>query len=143
VAVRPNVAVTEIAVGLQLEGVDPGLARQAAEQVSREDPIAGYARHELGLVEERRARPLQAALASAASFLSGGVWPVLGLLAPTRDAQSATVVGLAVAALAVAGALSADVGGASRRRAALRVTLGGGVAMGVSAVIGRLVGAVV
>jgi len=138
----PEVAVTELAVAIQLRGIDPGLARRAAEQLSIENPIAAHARVRLGLSDENRARPLEAALASAASFAVGSSVALLGMAAPAAF-QIPAIVTLALVALAICGALGAAAGGASRWRAALRVVLGGGIAMALSALIGRIVGVVV
>jgi vacuolar iron transporter family protein len=139
----PDVALTELAITLQLRGVDPGLARTVAHQITAAQPLAARLRVKFGITESTAARPLQAALASAAAFAVGAAAPLVGMLAgaPRRPVELA--VGFAIAALAGCGALAAGVGGASRLRGALRVVLGGSLAMAISALIGRLVGAVV
>jgi VIT1/CCC1 family predicted Fe2+/Mn2+ transporter len=138
----PEVAITEVATEIQLQGVDAGLARRVAKQLATVDPLGAYARVNLGLSERRRARPVQAALVSAASFAAGAVIPLLGMAAPA-PLRLTCVVGLALVGLAICGALGAAAGGAPRSRAALRVTAGGGVAMAISHIIGRLLGIVV
>jgi VIT1/CCC1 family predicted Fe2+/Mn2+ transporter len=136
----PNVALAELAVALQMRGVDPGLARRVAHQITEAEPIDANLRVKYGITESTSARPLQAALASAAAFSVGASVPLTGLLAPVPEQRLLLCVGLAFAALAVCGALAAGVGGASRWRGALRVLIGGGLAMALSALIGRLVG---
>ena len=140
---HPHVALTEVAVALQLRGIDPGLARTVAHQIASADPVDANIRVKYGISESTSARPLQAALASAASFAIGSVIPLLGLAAPTTAHRIALTVGFAVAALAGCGALAAGLGGAPPARGVARVVLGGAVAMTISAGIGRLVGAVV
>jgi VIT1/CCC1 family predicted Fe2+/Mn2+ transporter len=140
---KPNVALTELAVTLQLHGIDPGLARRVAQQITDAEPIDASVRVKYGITEALAARPLQAALASASSFAVGSVVPLLGMLAPTLPLRIAWGVGLALAALVGCGVLAGGVAGSSRTRGALRVVLGGGVAMAVSFLLGRLVGAVV
>ncbi|MPY96305.1 MAG: VIT family protein [Acidimicrobiia bacterium] len=122
-------------------GLDPGLAREVAHRLTRADALGAHARDELGLNEMTMARPLQAALASAAAFAAGAVAPIAALLlAPSAAARSGVVVFVTLVALAVLGALGGQAGGAPRGRASLRVTAGGALAMGISAVIGALVG---
>jgi VIT1/CCC1 family predicted Fe2+/Mn2+ transporter len=142
-AARPNVSLTELAVALQLRGIDPGLARRVAQQISDAEPIDASVRVKYGITEALAARPMQAALASASSFAAGSAVPLLGMLAPTLPLRIAWGVGLALAALVGCGALAGGAAGSSRTRAALRVVLGGGVAMVISFLIGRLVGVVV
>ena len=139
-AAYPEVAMTELAVTMQLHGIDPGLARLVAQQISRADPVGATLRVRYGITEMTKARPLQAALASAASFSVGAVVPLLGLLAPTSEQRIVLAVVFALVALAASGTLAADVGGAPRGRAALRVVLGGGLAMAISALVGLVVG---
>jgi vacuolar iron transporter family protein len=139
----PEVALTEVAVALQLRGIEPGLARRVAQQMSSAEPIRANVLVKYGISEATRARPLQAALASAASFAAGAIVPLLGIILGTSVTRVALALVLALLALGVSGALAAEAGGASRGRGALRVFVGGSIAMAVSALIGRLVGAVV
>jgi vacuolar iron transporter family protein len=124
-------------------GLDPALARLVAEQLTLHDALAAHARDELGLSEILRARPLQAALASAGSFGLGALVPILAvLLSPAGQITISTILA-ALVSLATLGALSASAGGASRRRGALRMLIWGSLAMGLTAGVGRLFGAVV
>jgi VIT1/CCC1 family predicted Fe2+/Mn2+ transporter len=142
-AARPNVALTELAVVLQLHGIDPGLARRVAEQITLAQPIEASVRVKYGITEALAARPLQAALASATSFAVGSAIPLLGMLAPTLPLRIGWGVGLALLALVGCGTLAGGAAGSSRSRSAMRVVLGGSLAMAVSFLLGRLVGVVV
>jgi vacuolar iron transporter family protein len=130
--------------GIYMErGLSRELARQVAEQLTLHDALGAHARDELGITEALRARPIQAALASAGSFCLGALCPVLMiLLSPAGQiAQATTVVALIV--LAALGALAAHAGGAPIWRAAARMLLWGALALGLTALVGRLFGAVV
>jgi vacuolar iron transporter family protein len=140
---HPNVALTELAVTLQLHGIDPGLARKVAQQITAAEPIGASVRVKYGITEALSAKPLQAALASALSFAVGSSIPLLGMLASTPTSRIAWGVGLALMALVGCGILAGGAAGSSRTRAAIRVVLGGSLAMAVSSLLGRLVGAVV
>jgi VIT1/CCC1 family predicted Fe2+/Mn2+ transporter len=124
-------------------GLDAALARQVADQLMAHDALGAHARDELGISETTRARPIQAALASAASFAVGAAMPlIVTTLAPT------TVLLIAVSAtsllfLALLGAVAAHAGGAAMLPGALRVTFWGALAMGVTTGIGALFGTVV
>ena len=123
-------------------GLDRDLARKVAEQLSARDLLRTHLRDELGFSDAHRARPLQAALVSAASFASLAICPIVGfVLAPTR-VRVETVAAVSLAALAALGALGAGLGGAPRLRGAVRVLVGGGLAMAASAAIGRFLGLV-
>jgi VIT1/CCC1 family predicted Fe2+/Mn2+ transporter len=142
-ATHPNVALGELAIALQMRGIDPGLARTVATQIMAVDPVDANVRVKYGISEMTEARPLQAALASAASFATGSLVPMLGLCADSTTHRMALAAGLAFLALAGCGMLAAGLGGASRVRGALRVVVGGAIAMAVASGIGRLVGIVV
>jgi vacuolar iron transporter family protein len=124
-------------------GLTPELAAQVTEQLMAHDALGAHARDELGLSEITTARPLQAALASAAAFALGAILPVVVVaLAPT-DRITVLVTGSALVLLAVLGAVAAKVGGASTTRGALRVAFWGVLAMGASALVGRVFGTTV
>jgi VIT1/CCC1 family predicted Fe2+/Mn2+ transporter len=119
-------------------GLDPNLARQVAEQLSNKDALAAHARDELGISKVMRAQPVQAALASAASFSAGAAIPLLaGALAPVA-VSVATVYGTSLAFLVVLGAVGAKAGGAPLLPASLRVTFWGALAMAITAGIGMM-----
>lgn len=131
-------------VGIYVErGLTRELAERVATQLAAHNALEAHARDELGLFEVTRARPLQAALASAAAFVVGAAPPlVLVMLLPV--ALFGSVVTLVTLGLLLAlGALAAKLGGAPVIRGALRVALWGALAMAATALVGRLFGAVV
>jgi vacuolar iron transporter family protein len=129
---------TAIYVG---RGLDQLLARQVADQLMAHDALAAHARDELGISKELRARPIQAALASAASFTVGAGMPLLvTALAPETTLLIAVPV-TSLLFLALLGALAARVGGAPMVPGALRVTFWGAFAMGITSGVGAIFGA--
>jgi VIT1/CCC1 family predicted Fe2+/Mn2+ transporter len=124
-------------------GLDPVLAKQVAQQLMVHDAIGAHARDELGISEASRARPIQAALASAGSFAIGAVMPLLvaTLASPARVIP--LVAGSSLLFLALLGGLAARAGGAGVMVGALRVTFWGALAMAVTAGVGSLFGTVV
>jgi len=121
-------------------GLDPRLASEVARQLAAKDALAAHARDELGFTEMLRARPIQAALASAAAFAAGAALPlVTALLAPPAVVMT-VVAALSLVFLAVLGAIAARVGGAGVAKGALRVTFWGAIAMAITAAIGRAFG---
>ena len=124
-------------------GLSPQLAGQVATELMAHDALGAHARDELGLSELTLARPLQAALASAASFAAGAALPLLVVLLLPITAVVPATIGASLILLGALGALAARLGGAPPVRGMLRVTFWGAVAMGVTALIGRLFGTVV
>ncbi|TLU57718.1 MAG: VIT family protein [Chlorobium sp.] len=124
-------------------GLDKALARQVAEALMMKDALGAHIRDELGITETLRARPIQAAFASAISFIAGAVIPILAvLLAPSgRVAEVSSLTALVT--LVVLGGTAAYAGGAPVLKGALRVAFWGVLAMGLTAGVGRLFGAVV
>lgn len=122
-------------------GLSRDLAIQVADQLTAHDALGAHARDELGIYATTRARPVQAAVTSAASFAAGAAPPAfLAALLPTAD-LTVGVVGVTLGLLLVLGGTAARLGGASLIRGALRVALWGTAAMGCTAVVGRLFGA--
>jgi VIT1/CCC1 family predicted Fe2+/Mn2+ transporter len=142
-AASPEAEHAELA-GLYVgRGVSPELANQVAAELMKHDALGAHARDELGIHEMTRARPIQAAVASAAAFTVGALPPaVLAALLPAA-ALTPGIVGVTLALLVVLGGVAAHLGGASLARGALRVAFWGAVAMGCTAAVGRLFGAVV
>jgi VIT1/CCC1 family predicted Fe2+/Mn2+ transporter len=123
-------------------GLTPDLAKQVALQLMAHDALGAHARDELGISEIGRARPLQAAGASAVAFALGAALP-LGLVLVVRfDLLIPAVAAASIAFLALLGGLAAYTGGAKMWRGALRVTLWSALAMALTAAIGRLAGGV-
>ena len=123
-------------------GLDPALARQVAEQLMGHDALAAHARDELGISEALAARPVQAALASAATFAIGAALPLLAALLAPQASLALVVSGSSLAFLAALGALAARAGGAPLLASSARVTFWGALAMGLTAGVGALFGAV-
>jgi VIT1/CCC1 family predicted Fe2+/Mn2+ transporter len=142
-ATAPEAERAELAGTYMGRGVRRDLAVQVAEQLMAHDALGAHARDELGIHAMTRARPIQAAVTSAASFALGAAPPVL--LAELLPAGVLTlgVVAVSLGLLLVLGGAAARLGGASLTRGALRVAFWGAVAMGCTAAVGRLFGAVV
>ena len=124
-------------------GLDPALAAQVAVQLTAHDALGAHARDELGISATLSARPVQAALASAASFAVGAVLPLAVALVAPRSLLLALVGGLSLVFLAILGALAARAGGAPMARAAWRVSFWGALAMGLTAAVGAVFGTAV
>lgn len=127
----------------QRRGLDENLANQVAVQLMQHDALAAHARDELGIAEGMSARPLQASLASAATFAVGAVLPLLAVLAAPEQRIALWVSVASLLALALLGILSARVGGARAWVASGRIVFWGALAMGLTALVGRWFGAVV
>jgi len=133
----------ELAAIYVTRGLKPMLAKEVAEQLMVHDALGAHARDELGISEALRARPIQAALASAASFAVGAVLPLgVSLLAPAARLIP-LVAGTSLVFLALLGGLAARAGGAGVTVGAARVTFWGALAMAVTAGVGTLFGTVV
>lgn len=139
----PEDELHELAAIYESRGMTPGTALQAAREVTEQDALAAHLRDELGLSEVLAANPLQAALASAATFSLAAAVPLLAAVFAPGGAVIATVLAAVVLALALLGALGAWAGRAPLGRAVLRVVLGGIFALAVTAGIGKLFGVAV
>jgi VIT1/CCC1 family predicted Fe2+/Mn2+ transporter len=124
-------------------GLKPALGKQVAEQLMAHDALGAHALDELGISDSSRARPVQAALASAASFAVGALMPLLVTVLAPEAGLIAIVSGSSLVLLALLGGLSARAGGAGVMIGAIRVTFWGGLAMALTAGIGWLFGTVV
>ena len=124
-------------------GLADELAAQVAEQLMAHDALGSHARDELGLSETHRARPIQAAIASAATFAAGAALPVTLVSVAPMAGIIAVVAGGSLASLALLGMIAARAGGASAARGAARVTFWGALAMAATAGIGYAFDAVV
>jgi VIT1/CCC1 family predicted Fe2+/Mn2+ transporter len=132
----------ELAAIYVARGLDRALAMQVAQQLMAHDAIGAHARDELGMSETARARPIQAALASAGSFAVGAGMPLLVTVLGPRAVLIPLVAGTSLLFLALLGGLAAWAGGASVLVGATRVTFWGALAMVVTACAGALFGAV-
>jgi len=124
-------------------GLDLELARQVAGQLMKHDALGAHARDELGITETLKARPVQAALASASSFAVGAVLPLGVVFLAPQNTLMAWLSASSLAFLALLGALAARAGGARMVNGAWRVTFWGALAMAATALVGRAFGAVV
>lgn len=124
-------------------GVEPALARQVAQQLMAHNALAAHARDELGISETMSARPVQAALASAASFAVGAAMPLITVLLAPEPSLVLAVSVTSLIFLAVLGILAAWAGGAPIVRSTLRVTFWGALAMALTALVGSLFGTTV
>ncbi|MEI9940641.1 MAG: VIT family protein [Pseudomonadota bacterium] len=137
---RPRAELDELTMIYVQRGLDPELARRVAEQLSAQDRLGAHLRDELGIDQRALSKPLQAAWISALSFASFATLPILALLASPASLRMPAVAGLSLVSLGLLGALGARLGGAPIARAALRVCLGGSLAMAVTAAIGKILG---
>jgi len=136
----PRGEARELAAIYIKRGLSAALAKEVAAALMAKDALAAHARDELGITEVSTANPVQAALASAASFVSGGVWPVVAVLFAPPASVIFAVVAVALVVLAALGAAGARTGGAKIGRAIIRVVFWGALAMAITAAVGHLFG---
>ena len=119
-----------------------GLTRKTAELVAKElhehDALGAHLRDELGQHEVTKARPMQAAIASALSFTAGGAIPLLGALAPSLGEKAFSIVGITMLGLIIAGVISAKTAGSSVIRTTARILFGGILGMAITALVGQV-----
>ena len=139
----PRAELNELAGIYVKRGVDKALALQVAGQLMAKDALGAHAHDELGISEITTARPVQAALTSAATFSTGAAMPLLMVVVSPADMLVPMVSAASLAFLALLGAIGAKAGGANILRATLRVTFWGALAMALTAGIGKLFGTVV
>jgi VIT1/CCC1 family predicted Fe2+/Mn2+ transporter len=137
---QPQAELHELAMIYVKRGLDKDLAMKVAEQLSEHDRLGAHMRDELGIDQTALARPMQAAWISAVSFVSFALIPVAALLIAPAAFRIHVIAVLSLICLAALGAFGGYLGGAPIGRAALRVTLGGVLAMAVTAIIGRMLG---
>jgi VIT1/CCC1 family predicted Fe2+/Mn2+ transporter len=142
-AANPEFERRELARIYVKRGLDESLARQVAEQLMEHDPLGAHARDELGLSATHTARPVQAALASAATFAVGAALPLLAVVIAPPTLTMPSVAGSSLFFLALLGCVAARAGGANMIVSAVRVTFWGTLAMALTAGVGSLFGAVV
>lgn len=139
----PEAELAELAGIYRTRGLSKELALEVAKQLSAHDELAAHLRDELGIEEQSRARPLQAAWISAVSFALFAMLPILALLIAPEHHRMEMIAAITLASLALLGAIGGKLGGASMTRASVRVTIGGALAMAVTAGIGHLLGVTV
>jgi VIT1/CCC1 family predicted Fe2+/Mn2+ transporter len=136
----PAAELRELAGIYVRRGLEPELAQQVAEQLTKHDALGAHARDELGILPAHVARPVQAAFASAASFAVGAALPLLAVLLLPPPHLMKVVPATSLACLALLGAIAARVGGANMALGAARVTFWGAAAMAATAGVGSLFG---
>lgn len=139
---HPEFEIQELAEIYQGRGVEPVLARQVVEQLMAHDALEAHARDEIGISANGGAQPVQAALSSAATFTVGAVLPLLLAWMVPIDYLITLVALFSLVFLAMLGAIAARVGGASMLIGAARVVFWGGLAMALTAGVGKLFGVV-
>ena len=142
-AATPDLELRELQGIYVKRGLDAGTALEVARQLTAHDALGAHARDELGFSDTMSARPVQAALASAATFSVGAALPLVTAALIPFGSLIVAVSGLSLVFLAALGALAAQVGGAGSFRGALRVTFWGALAMALTAFVGRMFGAAV
>ena len=137
---QPGLELAELAALYQAKGLSEPTARQVARELTEHDALAAHLDAELHIDPEDLARPVQAAAASAASFTSGALLPLLAILLPPVSWRIPVTIVAVLVALGVAGAGSARIGGSNIRRAVLRVVIGGAIGLAFTWGIGHLFG---
>ncbi len=132
----------ELAEIYEGRGVEPGLARQVAEQLMAHDALGAHARDEIGIIESAAARPVQAAFSSAGTFTIGAALPLLMTWVVSLSYIIPVVALSSLVFLGLLGSIAAHAGGASRIKGAIRVTFWGALAMVLTAAVGRIFGVV-
>jgi VIT1/CCC1 family predicted Fe2+/Mn2+ transporter len=141
IAANPEAELAELQHIYEHRGLSKELAAKVALQLHKHDAVVAHARDELGINHNDLPNPIQAMLASALSFSLGAFVPIIGALIGSSGSKI-YIVGLSLLALCVSGAASAHIGGGDKGRAAVRVLLGGGLAMLATSIIGHLFGSV-
>jgi VIT1/CCC1 family predicted Fe2+/Mn2+ transporter len=137
---EPQAELRELTMIYVKRGLEKGLAMKVAKQLSARDRLGAHMRDELGIDQASLARPMQAAWISAASFAAFAVVPIVSLLVAPAPLRIPAIAAISLVSLAALGAFGGHLGGAPLVRASMRVTLGGALAMAVTAAIGRILG---
>jgi vacuolar iron transporter family protein len=136
----PEMELRELATVYEKRGLDKELAKEVAIQLTEHNALEAHARDELGINEMTEAKPMQAALASGASFLFGGSLPLLLAVIGSMEYMVYLQYAFATVFLAVLGIVAARTGGSNKLKAVIRITFWGTVAMGITALIGHYFG---
>jgi VIT1/CCC1 family predicted Fe2+/Mn2+ transporter len=137
-AIDPAGELEELTQIYQERGISRATAEKVAQELHAHDALGAHLRDELGQHDSTKARPLQAALASAISFIAGGVIPLLGALAPSLGQKALSIVGITFVGLIIAGIISAKTAGSSVLRTTGRIVFGGALGMAITAVVGQV-----
>lgn len=137
-ATDPTGELEELTQIYQSRGISRKLAEQVAQELHEKDPLSAHLRDELGHHDATRARPMQAAVASALSFTAGGLVPFIGAFAPTLGGKALSIIATTFVGLIVAGVISAKTAGASVTRTTIRIVMGGALGMAITAAVGQI-----
>lgn len=140
-AEQPEEELDELTAIYESKGLSPATARAVAEELTEHDALAAHLSAELNIHENDIVSPWNAALASAVAFTLGAILPMLAILLPPAAMRVPLTFAAVLVALAITGALGAWIGGAPRLRAAVRVVIGGALALAATFTIGTLLGA--
>jgi VIT1/CCC1 family predicted Fe2+/Mn2+ transporter len=138
-AVDPEGELEELIEIYMNRGLDRELATKVAVTMTEKDALAAHLRDELGQHPHTKARPIQAAIASSASFTLGGLVPFVGALAPTLGTKVISIIGFTIVGLIGTGILSARTAGSPYLKTTTRILIGGSLGMAITAGIGSLV----
>lgn len=141
--IHPEEELDELTTIYEERGLTPELAREVAIQLTAHNALDAHMRDEIGISAESFANPLQAALSSAAAFAMGAAIPLLVILITPINILLATVIFSTLFGLGLLGYISAKLGGAPARPAIIRIVIWGAIAMGITGLIGKLVGVTV
>ena len=136
----PNEELHILAQIYERRGLKKETAMQVALEFTEKDALSAHIRDELGINEISQANPIQAALASGASFTVGGIFPLLVILFAPVKGMEYWLYGATIIFLAILGTMAAKTGGSSILKAVLRITIWGTIAMGLSALVGYIFG---
>ncbi len=139
----PEAEFAELESLLRDRGLSEETSRQAALEMTEHDALATHLEFELGIKEEELANPWHAAFSSAVAFTAGAILPLISILLPPADLRVPVTFVVVLLTLALTGAISADIGGSSKRQAATRLVLGGALALAATFLIGTLLGTTV
>lgn len=137
-AIDPAGELEELTQIYQERGISRATAEKVAQELHANDALGAHLRDELGQHETNKARPLQAAFASAISFTAGGAIPLLGALAPSLGQKAFSIVGITFVGLIIAGIISAKTAGSSMLRTTGRIVFGGALGMAITAIVGQV-----
>ncbi|MFM8842677.1 MAG: VIT family protein [Actinomycetota bacterium] len=137
-AIDPEGELEELTQIYQERGISRATAEKVAAELHAKDPLGAHLRDELGQHESTKARPMQAAVASAISFTFGGVIPLLGAMAPSLGGKALSIVGITFLGLVLAGVISAKTAGSSVLRTTARIVFGGALGMAITAIVGQV-----
>lgn len=137
-AIDPQGELEELTQIYQERGISRATAEKVAQELHAHDALGAHLRDELGQHDSTKARPMQAALASAVSFTAGGAIPLLGALAPSLGQKAFSIVGITFIGLIIAGIISAKTAGSSIIRTTGRIVFGGALGMAITALVGQV-----